>query len=305
MVYGGTSGHAAHLLVGMFHGVTGMVLDLGIVPEATEVVAVCCASNKVVACVNGPGGGRVIAAPYQPLPFDLIQEWGFSRSPYEEIGSPFNNERILDAVLDTSGTQLIGVTPSRLFTINLSTGAVASVTTIVCEGDLAVTPSGGILGIAEDGNLWRYDPANGSLESHAAPLPHGEWKDMRLAWAEDTANGRLYTADREGVLFAFEEKKGFSPALGRLPLAPAGPMAVTLDGRLFGACGDEISNLFSYTPQSGALKNLGVAVSVLERRRYGYVFGAAAVGRDGQIYLGENDDNGHLWIYFPRIQSFR
>jgi len=47
---------------------------------------------------------------------------------------------------------------------------------------------------------------------------------------------------------------------------------------------------------------LGCAVSVIERRRYGYEFGDAALGRDGQLYFGEDDDLGHLWIYFPRIQ---
>jgi hypothetical protein len=26
-------------------------------------------------------------------------------------------------------------------------------------------------------------------------------------------------------------------------------------------------------------------------------------GRDGQIIFGEDDDLGHLWLYFPRIQE--
>ena len=78
-------------------------------------------------------------------------------------------------------------------------------------------------------------------------------------------------------------------------------MAVTLDGRLFGTCGEEISRLFCYDPHTGMLDDLGVAVSVIERRRYGYQFGAAAVGRDGEIVFGEDDDLGHLWLYFPKI----
>jgi hypothetical protein len=53
---------------------------------------------------------------------------------------------------------------------------------------------------------------------------------------------------------------------------------------------------------SCGVTNLGVAVSVLERRRYGYVFGDAVTGRDGQIILGEDDDLGHVWLYFPTIQ---
>jgi hypothetical protein len=44
-------------------------------------------------------------------------------------------------------------------------------------------------------------------------------------------------------------------------------------------------------------------VSLFQRRRYGYVFGDAVTGRDGEIIFGEDDDGGHLWLYFPRIQA--
>ena len=80
-------------------------------------------------------------------------------------------------------------------------------------------------------------------------------------------------------------------------------MAVTHDGRVFGFCGAEMAKMFCYNPRTRAASNLGVAVSVLERRRYGYVFGDAVTGRDGQIIFGEDDDLGHLWLYFPRIQA--
>src|SRR5580765_4371574 len=36
IVYGGTSGRAAHLFVGMFHGVTGIVLDRGSIEGANS-----------------------------------------------------------------------------------------------------------------------------------------------------------------------------------------------------------------------------------------------------------------------------
>ena len=82
MVYGGTSGKRAHLFVGMLHGVTGAVLDLGAVEGAEHCAAVCCGKTHFVACVNGPGGGRIFSRKLQPLPFDLIQEWGFGREPF-------------------------------------------------------------------------------------------------------------------------------------------------------------------------------------------------------------------------------
>jgi hypothetical protein len=39
-----------------------------------------------------------------------------------------------------------------------------------------------------------------------------------------------------------------------------------------------------------------------EQRRYGYQFGDAVTGPDGEIVFGEDDNNGHLWLYFPRIK---
>ena len=53
------------------------------------------------------------------------------------------------------------------------------------------------------------------------------------------------------------------------------------------------------------LSSLGVAVSVIERRRYGYNFGDAVIGHDGEIIFGENDDLGHIWLYFPKIKNVR
>ena len=138
-------------------------------------------------------------------------------------------------------------------------------------------------------------------QREAVRLPNGAWDRAPLSWARDHRNGLLYTADGEGNLFSFDEQRGFSAPLGRTLLAPVGPWAVTHDGRLFGFCGAEMAKMFCYQPGRSEVANLGVAVSVLERRRYGYVFGDAVTGRDGQIIFGEDDDLGHLWLYFPRI----
>ena len=59
--------------------------------------------------------------------------------------------------------------------------------------------------------------------------------------------------------------------------------------------------MFCYDPDAGKVTDIGAAVSVIQRRRYGYVFGDAVVGRDGEIVFGEDDNLGHLWLYFPRI----
>jgi outer membrane protein assembly factor BamB len=302
MIYGGTSGRTTHLFVGIFHGVTGVVFDRGTVEGANHCAAVCCGKSRFVACVNGPGGGRVVAGGFEGLPFDLIQEWGFGRSSFQELGK-VNDEPIIHAVTDSSKKVLVGATSGHLFTVDIETGKIKIVDEVPGSGRLAVGSKGGIFGQDGSAHLWRYDVASGKLEREAVALPAGAWGKVPLTWAKDHHSGLLYTADADGQLFSLDEERGFSGSLARTLLAPVGPMAVTHDGRVFGFCGPEMAKMFSYNPRTREATNLGVAVSVLERRRYGYVFGDAVTGRDGQIIFGEDDDLGHLWLYFPRIQT--
>src|SRR5437764_15022940 len=57
-VYGGTSGRQAHLFASAFHGLTGIVLDAGVVPECTSTVAGCSGVSRLIRFVNGAHGRR-------------------------------------------------------------------------------------------------------------------------------------------------------------------------------------------------------------------------------------------------------
>jgi len=303
-IYGGTSGRLTHLFVGMFHGVTGLVFDMGTVAGATHCRAVCCGLKKFVACVNGLTGGRLISRELEPLPFDLIQEWGFSRRPFEDLGEVVPGESIIHAVIDQSRRTVTGITSGHLFTLDIESGKVRTVGEVPGRGRVAIGSDGTVFGLDDGGALWRYGSVTGAVERNAVTLPkEGSWKCGTMPCARDQHSGTLYLADDEGRLFSFREREGFRGPLGKTPLQPVGPMAVTFDGRLFGTCGAEVSHLFLYHPARGEVRDLGVAVSVIERRRYGYVFGDAAVGRDGEIVFGEDDDLGHLWLYFPRVDA--
>jgi hypothetical protein len=301
-IYGGTSGRAAHLFVAMFHGVTGLVFDRGMIDGADHCAAVGCGKKKFVACLNGPGGGRVVASDLEPLPHDLIQEWTFSRRSLEDAGT-LAGERIVHAVTDDSSTSLVGVTADHLFTVDIEGGRLEIVGQVPGRGRIAVGLKGGIFGQDATDHLWRYDVPSRQIKRQAVKLPDGAWDKVPLTWARDHRSGLLYTADANGTLFSLDEDHGFSPPLGQTLLAPVGPMAVTHDGRVFGFCGPAMAKMFCYDPTRKEVRDLGVAVSVLERRRYGYVFGDAVTGRDGQIIFGEDDDLGHLWLYFPRIRN--
>lgn len=303
MIYGGTSGRQTHLFVASFHGNSGMVLETGRPAGATHCVAVCCGTSRCVAFVNGAGGGRAVSGALMQLAGqDFIQEWGFEPPELTDHGECMPGEPVVHAVMDPSRKTIVAITPHHLLTVDPDSAKVHVVGEVPGSGRMAVSSRGGIIGRDEGASLWHYDPVAQSIQRRVVPLPEG-FGDQPLVWAADRHTGLLYTADAGGRLFSFDEDKGFTGPLGQSPLAPVGPMAVTLDGRIFGFCGEEIAKMFCYDPRSREVSNLGVAVSVIERRRYGYVFGDAVTGRDGEIVFGEDDDGGHLWLYFPRIRT--
>jgi hypothetical protein len=297
-VYGGTSGRQVHLFGAAFHGLTGIVLEAGVVPDATRTAAVCCGTTRVIAFVNGPPGGRAVAVPYLDLRQDWIQEWGLEPVALDDLGPCVPGEAIVHAIAAPSRKAVIGATTHHVFTMDTESGKTTIVGEAPCRGRLVLS-RGGIFGQDEGARLWRVDLASGSIRRAAVNLPDGDWT-APLYWARDSHTGLVFTADANGRLFSFDEDKGFR-LLGKTHLNPVGPIAATHDGRLFGFCGEEMANLFCFDPSSGTVGNLGVAASVLEQRRYGYQFGDAVTGRDGEIVFGEDDNGGHLWLYFPKI----
>ena len=306
-IYGGTSGKRAHLFVGMFHGMTGMILDMSLgtkaVDDATECTAVCCGKTRFLGCVNGPSGGRIVAGNLEPWPYDLIQEWGFNRRPFDDLGEAAAGEPIVHAVADTSRDHVVGVTTHHLFTVDFANPKIQTVGEVSGSGRLALGSKGGVFGSNGSGHLWRFDVQTGKLDPQAVKLPGGKWSKAPAVWARVPNIGLLYTVDDDGRLFSFDEQRGFSAPLGKAMFTPVTSLAATFDGRVFGFCGDGIAKMFCYDSGKHEVADLGVAVSLFERRRYGYVFGEAVMGRDGEIVFGEDDDGGHLWLYFPRIQA--
>ena len=76
-------------------------------------------------------------------------------------------------------------------------------------------------------------------------------------------------------------------------------MCILPDGRLFGVCGQEIGYFFKFDLTSCEVEDLGAIASSLESRRYGFEFSTMFTGQNGEIYMGEVDRGGHLWLYFP------
>ena len=300
-IYGGTSGRRAHLFVAAFHGLTGIVFDAGTIPDSTSTAAVCCGESRVLALVNGSRGGRAVAMTKVDLAQDWIQEWGLEPPLITDLGECVPGEPVIHAISSPSRNAVVGITARHVFTIDVESGRIAVVGEAQGRGHIALGRTG-IFGQDDGARLWRFDASSGRIRRAAVDLPEGGDWSAPLRWARDRHTGVLFTSDAAGRLFAFDEAKGFR-SLGKAHLAPVGPMALTPDGRLFGFCGTEIANLFCCDTTSGTVTNLGVAASVLEQRRYGYQFAAAVTGPDGELVFGEDDNGGHLWLYFAKITS--
>ena len=299
-IYGGTSGPRAHLFAAAFRQLTGIVLDVGVVPGATSTVAVCCAASRTVAFVNGQRGGRAVAIPQIRLAQDWTQEWGLDPTELQDLGECVAGEPVVDAVCMAAQNTVVGITTRHLFTMAVDSGKITTMGHVAGRGRLGLGRAG-IFGQEADARLWRFEISSGRIERGLVALPSGDWQGP-LAWAHDRDRGSLRMADDSGRLFVFDDHQGFRP-LGKAPLAPVGPMAVSMDDRLFGVCGTGIANLFCCDTHTGSVTNLGVVASVVQQRRYGYVFGAAVTGPEGEIVFGEDDNSGHLWLYFPRIRG--
>lgn len=299
-IYGGTSGFQTHLFAANFYGIRGAVFDLGVVKDADHCAAVCCGKSNFAAFVNGTKGGRAIIVRNSRIDTDLIEEWSFERPVFEDLGECFRGEPVIHAVADPVKEIIIGNTSQHVFKLDLSTRKIGIIGESPAGGRVARTSKGNFIARDSSQSLWHFNPDTNNFRRNAVKLPEGNW-NLPLVWARNNHSGRLFTADGDGRFFSFIEESGFDGPMEKAMLTPVGPMAVTFDERVFGFCGKEMAKLFCLNPHTKKVSHLGSAASVIEHRRYGYEFGDAVTGRDGEIIFGENDNGGHLWLYYPRI----
>ncbi len=302
VLYGGTGGRRAHLFAACFTGVTGAVWDLGPIDDATHCAAIACGRENLVAALNGPAGSRILTHQLERVPdSDLLQEWVFIPKPYQPCQWQLPHERILDLVAIPQTPQAIGITENHLFQIHIDENRSQVITEVDSTAHLMVDANGTAYGLDDDNTLWTFHAPTNRLTRKAIPLPSAAWREAPLVWTRNAENTDFYLADPTGNILSFSPASQTCQPITQTPLAPITCMAAIPDGRVYGFCGSDISHLFVFDPRSGSMTDLGVAVSVIERRRYGYRFAAAVTNRDGHLIFGEDDNLGHLWLYFPAI----
>jgi hypothetical protein len=331
VVYGGTGGRQAHLFAGMTRGLTGAVIDMAVLAEDARVTAVMATADDGVVATTAPGAprpdgqaapgegpGSVFVHDGQRLPYDLLQEWSFRRKPAEEVAVPLPEEGIACAVLvrGPDGSQQVcglGERTGTLFTCDVASGTVNVIGPVddraLFSKSIVVGPDGMVYGTATAGRLWRYAPTSERLDTLDLRIPSQAGRALRNhaeSFAVDCERGIIYGGgSADGILFAFSPAEHTVRSLGKATcFRGIRGLAVTPDGRLFGMSGrtGDIAHLFCYDPDGPELKDIGMVASVLGARVYGYEFSCSTMGRDGQIFFGQHERGGHLWLYCPAIR---
>ena len=313
-VYGITSGERPHVFLYCSGPGEGVVLDLGVVDGATDLGrSIVAWDQKTVFVGTSPAPGRVVKCSVHRSHMDCVQEWSHSPGVFEDVAVPLPGEGIACLAGDPEFGRLYGLTDQTgtFFHVDVESGEVTLFETVDDLGHfsrtLLVTRTGDVYGTGAQGRLFCYSPhyVTGPEEIDAAlPSVPGRAMYARVdSWVEHPATGIIYGGtEADGMLFAFDPSTRDVRPLGKpTPASRIPAITVGKDGIVYGFSGEDgsIGQMFAYDPQEGTLENLGIPLATTEIRRYGYEFAAAAAGADGEIYLGENDRGGCLFVYFP------
>jgi hypothetical protein len=298
-VYASTGGQACHVVQTCLLGSNGYAFDLGIIPGAQALPGLVVGreahgedqQDSVLVAAAHAEGLRLWRSLARPV-YDTIQEPTFAPGDFkpcaERPGWQPRDCRRADGeacwVLGDRG--LLRWSPADGWRCLAESGerfATALPRLLTPEGaDLAwVEADGSLMGLlgerCERLALLPRPPGQGATACVAAG---------RVVVA--CADGEVLSAGRDGVR-----------SLGRTVLAPVRCLSALADGRIFAFCGEGLGHWDCWYPGSGQWRALGAVAATLPRPRYGHSFAAALSGRQGEIWLAEDDQGGCLWLYQP------
>lgn len=316
-LYMGTAGRRAHVLGARIHGDTGIVHDLGTLEGCDRVLAIGGPAedrHSFYVLGGGPQGAAVFTAWRWRVGF-CIQEWFHARPPIYKRHDVPHPGPLASAVALADGCRFLCITAGasrRLIRFDALTGQAE---TLIDESEsrfprlhegLFTDTLGRVWGSRYPAWLWMYDPARGEVVHLDVPVCGAAGREQHTslaALAADPVTGSIYAGSNpDGFLFRIDPEAERVTPLGRpTRLEEINCLTVAADGRVYGMAGreDDIGHLFVYDPDTGALQDLGVPVSTLTRREYGYHFRCATTGPGGELYFGQHERVNQLWMYFP------
>ena len=168
---------------------------------------------------------------------------------------------------------------------------------------LALDSDGSVYGAERGGRIWRLAIKAGEIERLELSAPSLKGRAYLAEWQAAVAHGKwIYGSSSDGYMFRFDPRHHRLVNLGR-PLLEVGLRALTItpDGSIYGAGGAPeygIAHMFRYHPDSG-FEDLGQLDSAVCPFGVAVRIACMATSADGTVYIGEDDDVSHLWVYHP------
>lgn len=314
-VVGATSGQRSHLFI--YDPEVDRVTDLCTFDEDSiaKGSVVVSKDGTVVAAtrkeIGGLGSGKIVSF---VTDYKETLTWGPSKPALESLDLPKKDEGIACLTYDEARNTAYGLTSTTgtFFTLDIESGSHRLIGPVDELGEfsdcLVVGCDGHVYGGKRWGQLFEFDPEKGAIRQLGLSIPSFAGRQLYNkvdAIALDRSSGKMYgggTAD--GVLFLFEPAAGRVVSLGK-PTSQPRTRAITVgrDGRIYGISGrvGGVAHLFKYDPTSGDLRDLGIPLAHSDQEWRGYEFDCMVTGSSGEIYMGESDRIGHLFIYYPAI----
>ncbi len=296
-IYGATSGNKAHLFV--FDTIENQVKELGIIEGYAQI------TNSLILWK-----GQVFLGTRSMQGNKPGSIYCYEKGEIKKVVTPIQGEGIASLVKCDESNLIYGLsTPNGvLFSFDIDTKTVEVKGKIDEKnnfGDvLCVGPDGCIYGAKQWGGLYRYNPEKNKIVPLRISIPALCGRKMYNQVSclfTDHAEKLIYGgASADGILFVFDPYKEDIISLGiPVPNAQIRCLVRGEHGLIYGIAGKKngISRMFRYNRNLGELKEIGMLFAEEERYWHGYEFVCMVAGKQGDIYLGENDRISHLFIY--------
>jgi len=310
LVFGITTGERVHLFY--FHPAFG-VAYVGPLSEATATGAAVLdlGGHRILGGWWGPEGGGLFRHETAAEEAQGMEQFRGAKAPIEAIPLPDAAEGIAALAGPTVNGLAYGLTEpgGKLLEIDVHKPRVRVLARIAEAAPvLVLLPDGTLIGAFAEGQLWRKLPTQESpqaLEAHA-PCQKGKRYVAGVQSLIRGPDGLVYGGTSvDGYVFSFDPAGGAVANLGK-PNRQSNIRALTQgrDGCLFGLVEEPegMAHLVRLDPGRG-FTDLGILSAAFPECWTAHSLGSLAVGRGGEVYIGETDAISHLFVYHPPVAT--
>jgi len=299
---GVTSGRRAHLF---YMPRPGLIGDVGAIPGVRQAAEGLAVDDRGVAW----GASRDRGGPlfWCDLNTCAIGPYSATFGPIHTRQGPFPNEGVLSLAISCDRTVIAGISErtGRPFLYSPKRRKFRRLPALGRKGDafgraLAAVADGAFYGSGRDGQIFRLS-VDGDLEWLPAHLPcrRGKAYLARVTSWVESRSGLLYGGTEDGSLDPRRRELAGHGRPSDIPDLHA--LAEGADGTIYGLTGRYlwVTHLVAFRPEGGEWRDLGLLQSQGHFPWTGYEVRALVAGRSGELYAGEHDRLGHLFMYYP------